>query len=197
MEKYGYIYITENLVNNKKYIGLHKSAEFDRKYIGSGVLLRKAINKYGIENFNCKVLQWCYSQEELNNQEKYWISYFNAKDSDKFYNVAEGGLGHTCDPWNKGKHGVQEFTDSMRKNLEIGWHMPASEKLKEFLRNRKNNIEYTYEYRNKLSKRQSRHRTVNDGIRNIIIDVDDLDNYLAKGYIKGRVKKQEGSTTNP
>lgn len=57
MEKYGYIYITENLVNNKKYIGLHKSAEFDRKYIGSGTLLRKAINKYGIENFSCKVLQ--------------------------------------------------------------------------------------------------------------------------------------------
>ena len=45
---FGYIYKTTNLINNKIYIGQHKSEKFEpNKYIGSGVVLLKAINKYG------------------------------------------------------------------------------------------------------------------------------------------------------
>lgn len=35
---YGYIYITENLVNHKKYIGQHKSNKFDEYYKGYTVI---------------------------------------------------------------------------------------------------------------------------------------------------------------
>lgn len=44
---YGYIYITTNLTNNKKYIGKHASSKFDENYKGSGKRLWNAINKYG------------------------------------------------------------------------------------------------------------------------------------------------------
>lgn len=44
---YGYIYITTNLVNGKKYIGRHKSEVFDESYKGSGLLLSRSIDKYG------------------------------------------------------------------------------------------------------------------------------------------------------
>lgn len=33
---YGYIYLTTNLINGKKYIGKHKSLTFDDSYFGSG-----------------------------------------------------------------------------------------------------------------------------------------------------------------
>lgn len=49
------IYKTTNLVNNKIYIGVHKTDKKD-EYLGSGRLLIKAIKKYGEESFVRKVL---------------------------------------------------------------------------------------------------------------------------------------------
>lgn len=40
-----YIYLTTNLINGKKYIGQHNGSIKDN-YLGSGVLLVKAIEKY-------------------------------------------------------------------------------------------------------------------------------------------------------
>ena len=42
---YGYIYLTINLINNKKYIGQHRANEFTSKYKGSGKILTKAFKK--------------------------------------------------------------------------------------------------------------------------------------------------------
>lgn len=41
-----YIYMTTNLINEKKYIGKHKG-ELDGSYLGSGTALLRAIDKYG------------------------------------------------------------------------------------------------------------------------------------------------------
>ncbi|MBR4589860.1 MAG: GIY-YIG nuclease family protein, partial [Bacteroidaceae bacterium] len=73
----GFIYITTNLTNNKKYIG-QKVYDFDGKwktYLGSGVALTNAINKYGVENFHKEIIEECYSKEELDIREKYWIDF--------------------------------------------------------------------------------------------------------------------------
>ncbi len=42
-----YIYLTTNIINDKKYIGQHRSDKYDKDYLGSGILLSKAVRKYG------------------------------------------------------------------------------------------------------------------------------------------------------
>lgn len=98
---YGYIYETENLVNGKKYIGQHKSGDFDPGYKGSGVLLWKAIGKYGWDNFSTKIMCPCFYKDELNSEEIILIDYFNAVSSDRYYNLAKGGVGndYRSDEW--------------------------------------------------------------------------------------------------
>lgn len=91
---YGYIYETTCLINGKKYIGQHKAKKFDVKYIGSGKYLWNAIRKYGIENFNCKIIEECDSREHLNEREIYWIDFYNAVKSKNYYNITKGGKYH-------------------------------------------------------------------------------------------------------
>lgn len=88
---YGYIYLTTNLINGKKYIGLHRSDKFDESYKGSGSIFKKAIEKYGWDNFKCEIIEECDNDEELNNREEYWIAFYNAVESDEYYNIARGG----------------------------------------------------------------------------------------------------------
>ena len=62
-----YIYEIINKINGKTYIGQrlcpkNKSPETD-KYMGSGVYLRNAKKKYGIENFSKKIIAICETQE--------------------------------------------------------------------------------------------------------------------------------------
>lgn len=102
---YGYIYCTTNLVNGMKYLGKHEKhkgkwdgvRKYDRPdnnyYIGSGTLLMRAIKKYGKENFEKDILQYCVDAKDLSESETYWGEYFGVKKSDLFYNIAETGTG--------------------------------------------------------------------------------------------------------
>jgi len=95
---YGYIYITTNLINGKKYIGQHRFNKLDNSYLGSGKALKESVIKYGKENFSTEILCECYSEDELNEKEIYYIKLYNAVKSRDFYNMAKGGKGHTCEP---------------------------------------------------------------------------------------------------
>ena len=92
MEKFGYIYMTTNNINGMKYIGQHKSSVLDTNYKGSGDLLKPDLMEYKRQNFSVELLEWCESQEQLDEREKYWIGYYNATKSPNFYNIAPGGL---------------------------------------------------------------------------------------------------------
>jgi group I intron endonuclease len=83
-----YIYKTTNLTNHKVYIGKSEKI-FDGTYYGSGILLWKAIKKYGIENFSVEVIESCQCVEELNEREIYWINFYK----ENSYNIANGGDG--------------------------------------------------------------------------------------------------------
>lgn len=87
---YGYIYITENLINGKKYIGRHVSKDFGDNYLGSGVIISRAIKKYGKNNFKKKILYVAYSKDELKFAEKLFIRARNAAKNLNYYNIADG-----------------------------------------------------------------------------------------------------------
>ena len=92
---YGFIYITTNHINGKQYIGQKKYDKSNKwkKYLGSGIALKRAIEKYGESNFSKEIIEECETKEVLDDREKYWINYYNAVDSDDFYNIASGGDG--------------------------------------------------------------------------------------------------------
>ena len=103
---YGYIYLTTNLVNQRKYIGQHKSSKFNKKYLGSGLIIKQAVELYGKENFKVELLEWCDSKESLDEAEIRIIKERNAVYSEEYYNIAYGG---------GARHGP--LTEEQRKNL--------------------------------------------------------------------------------
>ena len=48
------------------------------------------MRKYGIENFTFEIIEEC-SQEQLNEREIYWISYYDSFNKEKGYNMTPGG----------------------------------------------------------------------------------------------------------
>ena len=48
---YHTIYVTTNKINGKKYIGKHQTSDLNDNYLGSGILLKQAIKKYGKKKF--------------------------------------------------------------------------------------------------------------------------------------------------
>lgn len=90
MEKFIYKY--ENKINHKIYIGQTNNLERRKRehltrhsYYTS--LIDRAIQKYGIENFNFEVIE---RTEDYNEREKYWINYYRSY-KPYGYNICEGG----------------------------------------------------------------------------------------------------------
>ena len=88
---YGYIYITTNKINGIIYIGQHKSKKFTTSYKGSGTLIRRAIEKYGKENFEVHLIEWCETQKDADEKEKYWEKLYGLPNIDIGYNITRGG----------------------------------------------------------------------------------------------------------
>lgn len=92
-----YVYEITNLINGKKYIGKRscKCPIEEDKYMGSGTLLKRAIKKYGIDNFKKEIIQICESSEMAYIYEELHTIQVNAWSNEKYYNLKCGGKGGT------------------------------------------------------------------------------------------------------
>ena len=123
-ERYGYVYIITNLVNNKKYLGVKEKSVFDENYYGSGKLIKLAVEKYGKDNFEVKIIKWCSSKEQLYNEEYRLSVLFDVVKSNNWYNCMEGGHGGNT----KANYTEEQKTDFARKISISKKDRPLTEK---------------------------------------------------------------------
>lgn len=154
---YGYVYKTTNLVNGKIYIGQKKSEEFlNNQYLGSGRLLKLAIECYGKENFDIELLEECYSKQQLNDRERFYIKEYKSQDRSIGYNIVGGGESGA------GSNGYDWFNNGVKetrcKTCPTGWvpgRLPMSEECKQHISEAHKGKSLSEETREKL--RQVKH----------------------------------------
>lgn len=89
MQKYNYVYLTTNLVNNKQYIGSHYG-KINDSYLGSGNIINESFLKYKRENFKKEILEICESREKAFLLEEFYIKKYNTL-SPNGYNISPTG----------------------------------------------------------------------------------------------------------
>ena len=115
------IYKTTNKLNNKVYIGMHKTKNPYDGYMGSGKLFKRAVGKYGKENFVKEVLFIFDTAEEMFAKEKEIVNKLFIE-SNNTYNIMEGGRGSFSHINESGKnlYGQNGDINHGGKNLLIG-----------------------------------------------------------------------------
>ena len=86
------IYKIKNTLNDKCYIGAHKTEDKNDGYMGSGVYLKRAQKKYGIENFEKEILFQFDNEYDMNAKEVELVTEEFVKESNN-YNLCPGGKG--------------------------------------------------------------------------------------------------------
>lgn len=195
---YGYIYKFTNNINNKVYIGKHKYnlPKLDENYLASGILINRAFDKYGLDNFTQELICICDSLEELNEKEKFYIKEYDCM-KPKGYNLTKGGDG-ISEPtpeiieknrqWHLGRKQSEETLKRKSESLKKVVHTP--EWIAKISKANKGQI--IPEHQRKLSSlRHKNTHWYNDGTNEYMLFEDDV----TEGLIKGRLKNPFGNQT--
>ena len=87
-----YLYEIRNNLNGKIYVGVHKTKNLDDGYMGSGKVIKRAIEKHGISNFTKVILETFENAEAMYAREKEIVTVdFLARED--VYNLRRGGFG--------------------------------------------------------------------------------------------------------
>ena len=100
------IYQITNNLNNKIYVGCHRTQDLNDDYMGSGVRIIRAIAKHGIENFTKEYTHVFESPEEMYEAEARIVNKEFLQRED-VYNLTEGG------------HGGWHFSEEIKKKISI------------------------------------------------------------------------------
>jgi len=86
------VYQTTNILNDVFYVGKHSTEDVYDNYLGSGLLIQKAIKKYDKENFHKSIL-FVFDNEQEAFEKEFEIIQENISMKYKTYNIASGGRG--------------------------------------------------------------------------------------------------------
>lgn len=212
---YYLVYKITNLINNKFYIGIHRTTNKNDDYMGSGVNIKRAIKKYGLENFKKEILFECKNAEEMAAKEAEIVTPEFLK-RDDVYNLAKGGyLGwikaheelteENFKAW--GKTGAKIFKDKLADpKFFNSWYIKMIEKINspeaKFKRSQHlpsfTGKSHSEETKKKMSEKAKTHTGEKNSCYGMIwiyneklqeskkIKKDDLNKYLNDGWMKGR-----------
>jgi len=139
MEKNGIIYLINNRVNNKKYIGqtirpLHKRiGEYKAAYNNNSFhnqYLSNAFNKYGWNNFEFIIIDTANDLIELNEKEIKYIKLYNSTNKKFGYNIESGGNNaipsiETLEKMSKSHIGIVQNESWINKRIAIAGSINA------------------------------------------------------------------------
>jgi hypothetical protein len=158
------IYKITNLINDKIYIG--KDTTDNKNYFGSGLLIKRAIKKFGIENFKKEILEECDSNQELCEREKFWIKKLDSNNLKNGYNISEGGDGgdvvsnhpNRDEILKKMSKTMKEriFTDEHKENLSKNHYSKKYRKGKTYIE--MYGVEKSEEYKKKLKESRRKYK---------------------------------------
>ena len=92
--------------------------------MGSGKLLKKAIDKYGKENFKKEILQTCENERMAYEWEKVYIEQVKAYGNPMYYNISMGGFGFTSEE-NRKLWESHEFRKTQSERMKKMWESPC------------------------------------------------------------------------
>ena len=90
------IYLLRNNINNKIYIGQSiniksRLSSYGKPKKNPIQVIEKSIKKYGWNNFQCEIIYYAISIDELNEKECYYIKTYNSTNRNIGYNIRPGG----------------------------------------------------------------------------------------------------------
>ena len=134
------IYKTTNLLNNKIYIGQFNGKQ--KSYIGGGKYFKRAVKKYGKENFKFEIIiEGDFNRVLTDELEVHYIQLYNSRNPEVGYNIAPGGGGRIAYTLSK------EHKDKISNSLKGIKRKPCSEEQKRKISNANKGNSYTKGYK--------------------------------------------------
>ena len=219
----GYVYKSHNKITDMYYIGCKLNEQFIPNYFGSGKYLLEAVKQFGKENFEVELLEWVENFDNikiLHDRESYWVNFYNAALSDKFYNISATGnsgnaflgmrkedkeayaekqrqIGRKAANGGKGMFGRNIPLTGSNNPMFGRKHSEASKKLnrkkhlgKKMSDSTRLKMKMSHNPNNKPPNQFGRKHINKDGIRKYVFK-EELEYYLNNGWNLGDLKRNE------
>ena len=101
-----YVYVIVNRINLKLYFGSHswEGTGVDKNYYGSGTAIKRAVRKYGKDNFIVYPIKFYDTVEECRQAEEELLKKYDIANNPYCYNIKNGAIGWTSEDITGEKH---------------------------------------------------------------------------------------------